>query len=127
MKFLQKTWGGLAALAKKVIQKQVIEKYRLSARVKKIDSPCVHLTLTPHPISTKRSYGCLSSLCSQKIVDSSHLCLTLTHHAILTKYKTKKKQIIGTGGLIVLTKNIAFTSFTITSHMSYNFLKKYRS
>ena len=90
MHFLQKNWGGLAALAKKVIQKQVIEKYRLSARVKKLDSPCVHLTLTPHPISTKRSYGCLSSLCSQKIVDSSHLCLTLTHHAILTKNKTKK-------------------------------------
>ena len=62
MQFLQKNWGGLAALAKKVIQKQVIEKYRLSARVKKLDSPCVHLTLTPHPISTKKKVIWMSQL-----------------------------------------------------------------
>ena len=60
-----------------------------------------------------------------KKIDSSHLCLTLTPHAILTN--KEKKQIIGAGGLTVLTKNIAFTSFRYASHMSWNFIKKYRS
>ena len=54
MHFLQKNWGGLAALAKKVIQKQVIEKYRVSALVKKWNSPCVYLTLMRHPFFTKK-------------------------------------------------------------------------
>ena len=60
-----------------------------------------------------------------KKFDSSHLRLTLTLHAILTN--KEKKQIIGASGLPVLTKNVAFTSFTFASHMSCNILKKYTS
>ena len=53
-KICAKNLGWTRCTCKKVIQKQVIEKYRVSALVKKWNSPCVYLTLMRHPIFTKK-------------------------------------------------------------------------
>ena len=88
-KICAKNLGWTRCTCKKVIQKQVIEKYRVSALVKKMEfTLCI---FNSHASSNFYKKGHMNgwASCAHKKIDSSHLCLTLTLHAILTNKEKK--------------------------------------